>query len=135
MLVTPPIAPPIVDLERPKLCSTLELAVILAVVFTDKEIPVVVVKELDCVCGDVVLLNCLVAMLLAIEEAVIALVDVIGSASFVVLIKVGWLVVLALVVKTSFVVVGKVIYPVAVIDVLVPEIVGVFISVVDDVNW
>lgn len=81
------------------------------------------------------LLNCLVAMLLAIEEAVIALVDVIGSASFVVLIKVGWLVVLALVVKTSFVVVGKVIYPVAVIDVLVPEIVGVFISVVDDVNW
>lgn len=52
-------------------------------------------------------------MLLAVEEAVIALVDVIDSTSFVVLFKVGWLVVLALVVKTSFAVVVKVIYPVA----------------------
>lgn len=74
--------------------------------------------------------------LLDVEE-VISLVVVIDSASFVVLFKVGWLVVLlVLVVTTSFVVV-KVKCPVAVVGMLVPRTVEIFISVlsvVDDVK-
>lgn len=64
---------------------------------------------------------------------VISLVVVKGSASFVVLFKVVWRVVLlVLVVATSFVV--KVICPVAVVGMLVPRNVGFFISVLSVVD-
>ncbi len=66
--------------------------------------PVVVVKEPDSVCDDVVVIYSLLVWLVVV---------VIDSVSFVVLIKIVWLVALLdLVVTTSFVVV-KVVYPVA----------------------
>lgn len=73
--------------------------------------PVVVVKEPDSVCDDVVVIYSLLVWLVVV---------VIDSVSFVVLIKIVWLVALLdLVVTTSFVVV-KVVYPVGVVGELVP---------------